>query len=141
MLTARPPGPRTAVRVILDTHASLSSDSQLVRTARETPVLVAVGRESSDANRVRLEEAGCEVLVCDGKTHADRLDELLAELGRRRWTNVMVEGGGRLLGSLLDARAIDEVHVFVAPKLIGGASAATAIGWPWDCRHVGGPAS
>ena len=39
----------------------------------------------------------------------------------------MVEGGGRLLGSLLDARAIDEVHVFVAPKLVGGASAATAV--------------
>ena len=38
-------------------------------------------------------------------------------------TNVLVEGGGRLLGSLLDARLIDEVHVFVAPKLLGGAEA------------------
>jgi diaminohydroxyphosphoribosylaminopyrimidine deaminase/5-amino-6-(5-phosphoribosylamino)uracil reductase len=127
LLTARPPGPRTATRVILDTQASLSSESQLVRTAKESPVLVAVGAESSAANRQRLSDAGCEVFVCAGPTHAARLDALLAEMGRRRWTNVLVEGGGRLLGTLLDAGRIDEVHVFIAPKLVGGASAATAV--------------
>jgi diaminohydroxyphosphoribosylaminopyrimidine deaminase / 5-amino-6-(5-phosphoribosylamino)uracil reductase len=127
LLTARPAGPRTAARVILDTQATLGSESQLVRTAGQSPVLVAVGAEAPAASCQRLRDAGCEVFVCNGKTHAARLDALLAELGRRRWTNVMVEGGGRLLGSLLDARAIDEVHVFIAPKLIGGASAATAV--------------
>jgi diaminohydroxyphosphoribosylaminopyrimidine deaminase/5-amino-6-(5-phosphoribosylamino)uracil reductase len=90
-------------------------------------VLVAVGTEAPAANCQRLRDAGCEVFVCDGQTQAARLDALLAALGRRRWTNVLVEGGGRLLGSLLDARAIDEVHVFIAPKLVGGASAATPL--------------
>jgi diaminohydroxyphosphoribosylaminopyrimidine deaminase / 5-amino-6-(5-phosphoribosylamino)uracil reductase len=127
LLTARPPGPRTAVRIVLDTRASLSSQSQLVRTAAETPVLVAVGQESSAADRARLGQAGCEVFVCEGSSHAARLDCLLAELGRRRLTNVLVEGGARVLGSLLDAGQIDEVHVFIAPKLFGGAAAATAI--------------
>jgi len=127
LLTARPPGPRTALRVVVDTRASLSSQSQLVRTAREVPVLVAVGPESSKANRRRLAEAGCEVLVCEGESHAARLDRLLLELGGRRMTNVLVEGGGQLLGSLLDAGAIDEVHVFLAPKLVGGGSAISPI--------------
>jgi len=127
LLTARPSGPRTALRVVLDTNASLSSDSQLVRTARETPVLVAVGSASSASDRKRLADAGCEVFVCEGQTHAQRLDALLGELGQRRLTNILVEGGGRLLGSLFDAHAIDEVHVFIAPKLIGGAAAGTAV--------------
>jgi len=127
LLTARPPDPRTAVRVVLDTQARLASESRLVGTARETPVLVAVGAASSAASRLRLSDAGCEVFVCEGQTPASRLDALLAELGRRRFTNVLVEGGGRLLGSLLDARQIDEVYVFVAPKLLGGATAATPI--------------
>jgi len=127
LLTARPTGSRTAARVILDTQGSLGSESQLVRTAGQSLVLVAVGKESSSANRQRLRDANCEVFVCDGETHAAQLDALLVELGRRRWTNAMVEGGGRLLGSLLDARAIDEVHVFIAPKLVGGALAATAV--------------
>jgi diaminohydroxyphosphoribosylaminopyrimidine deaminase / 5-amino-6-(5-phosphoribosylamino)uracil reductase len=127
LLTARPPGPRTAMRVVLDTKASLVEDSQLVRTANELPLLVAVGQESLSADRSRLQAAGCEVFVCGGETQAERLGALLAELGRRRLTNVLVEGGGRVLGSLLDMREIDEVHVFIAPKLVGGASAAAPV--------------
>ena len=53
---------------------------------------------------------------------------LLDELGRRRFTNVLVEGGSGVLGSFLDASAIDEVHVFVAPRLAGGAAALTPVG-------------
>lgn len=123
LLTARPPGPRTAVRVVLDSRATLGSESQLARTAREMPVLVAAGPEASASDRSRLCDRGCEVFVCEGATADARLEFLLAELGRRRMTNVLVEGGSRLLGSLLDARRIDEVHVFVAPKLLGGAQA------------------
>ena len=52
---------------------------------------------------------------------------LFDELGRRRMTNVLVEGGGRLLGSLFDARLIDEVHVFIGPKLAGGGEAPSPI--------------
>jgi diaminohydroxyphosphoribosylaminopyrimidine deaminase / 5-amino-6-(5-phosphoribosylamino)uracil reductase len=128
LLTARPPGARTALRVVLDTRATLGSESQLVGTAAETPVLVAVGAESARQERERLIAAGCEVLVCEGSTHAARFDALLAELGRRRMTNVLVEGGAQVLGMLFDDRRIDEVHVFIAPKLAGGAGAASPIG-------------
>ena len=127
LLTARPPGPRVALRVVADTHGSLPSAHQLVRTAREVPVLVAVGPEVAQADRQRLMDAGCEVFVGRAASYHERLDELLREFGRRRMTNVLVEGGGRLLGSLMDARRIDEVHVFIAAKLVGGAAARTAI--------------
>jgi diaminohydroxyphosphoribosylaminopyrimidine deaminase/5-amino-6-(5-phosphoribosylamino)uracil reductase len=53
---------------------------------------------------------------------------VLADLGRRRFTNVLVEGGAGLLGSVMDAGAADEFHVFIAPKLIGGAAAPAPIG-------------
>ena len=122
-LTARPPGPKTALRIVADTRASLPLTSRLVRTAGEKPVMVAVGPEVAAADCDRLRAAGCEVLVCDGPTPQSRLAALFDELGRRRMTNVLVEGGGRLLGSLFDARLIDEVHVFIAPKLAGGAEA------------------
>ena len=52
---------------------------------------------------------------------------LLDELGRRQMTNILVEGGGRLLGSLFDLQAVDEVHVFVAPVIAGGADAVSAV--------------
>ncbi len=123
LLTARPPGPRTAARVVVDRRASLRSGSQLLQTAREAPVLVAAGSDAPEADRLRLTAAGCEVLLCEGLTHQERIDSLLRELGRRRMTNVLVEGGAGLLGALLDACHIDEVHVFIAPKLFGGTEA------------------
>ncbi len=128
LLTAHPKGPRIATRIVVDSRATSGSDSQLVQTARETPLIVAVGPEASEADRRRLTEAGCEVLPCDGATRELRLEQLLDELGRRRMTNVLVEGGGTMLGSLFDAGHLDEVHVFIAPLLAGGEEAVSPLG-------------
>jgi diaminohydroxyphosphoribosylaminopyrimidine deaminase/5-amino-6-(5-phosphoribosylamino)uracil reductase len=127
-LTARPAGPRRAVRILVDSSACLSLKSQLIRTLDQAPLLIAVGRDA-DADRLRqLEVAGCELFPCSGLNHRERLASLLDELGRRQMTRVLVEGGARLFGSLLDLREIDEVHAFIAPKLIGGFQAPSPIG-------------
>jgi diaminohydroxyphosphoribosylaminopyrimidine deaminase / 5-amino-6-(5-phosphoribosylamino)uracil reductase len=127
-LTARPPGPRTAVRVVLDSRCRLAADSVLVKTAREVPTLVAATTEAPAERVAALQALGCEVLTApavDGRTD---VKALLADLGRRRFTNVLVEGGAGALGAFLDAGAIDEVHVFLAPSLAGGAAAQTPVG-------------
>jgi len=127
LLTARPAGPRQALRIVLDTAARLPVESRLVRTAREVPVLVAAG-PTAPADRVQaLREAGCEVWQATADHAGDRVRQLLAELGSRRLTNVLVEGGPKVLGSLADAGAIDEVWAFVAPTIIGGAVAPSPI--------------
>jgi diaminohydroxyphosphoribosylaminopyrimidine deaminase/5-amino-6-(5-phosphoribosylamino)uracil reductase len=128
LLTARPPGPRVATRVVLDSQASLSPMSQLVRTLDQAPLLVAAGAEVDLERAKRLTSVGCEFLQVAGDTPQLRLDTLLAELGRRRMTNVLVEGGAQVLGSLFDARLVDEVHVFIAPKIVGGLSAPSPVG-------------
>jgi diaminohydroxyphosphoribosylaminopyrimidine deaminase/5-amino-6-(5-phosphoribosylamino)uracil reductase len=128
LLTARPAGPRVASRIVVDSKAQLSWQSQLVRTATEVPVIVAVGPEANERNTVRLKQLGCEVLPLRAATRYERMLQLLDELGRRRMTNVLVEGGSQVLGGLFDAGQIDEVHVFIAPKLIGGSRAASPIG-------------
>jgi len=127
LLTARPSGPRQATRIVVDSRATLASESQLVRTAAEAPVLVAAGPSAAVADIRRLETAGCEVFVTSSPEPGERLETLLDELGRRRMTNVLVEGGAKLLGSCFDRRLIDEVHVFVAPKIAGGAAAPSAV--------------
>jgi diaminohydroxyphosphoribosylaminopyrimidine deaminase/5-amino-6-(5-phosphoribosylamino)uracil reductase len=135
LLTARPAGPRTAVRIVVDGEARLSAKSQLVQTVADAPVLVAALESASDANVNRLKNAGVEVLRVatqaagqGGKSHpVPDLTALFRELGRREMTNVLLEGGGRLLGSAFDARLIDAVHVFVAAKILGGAGAVTPI--------------
>jgi diaminohydroxyphosphoribosylaminopyrimidine deaminase/5-amino-6-(5-phosphoribosylamino)uracil reductase len=132
LLTARPAGPRSAgprtpLRIVLDRRASLADDSQLVRTASDVPVLIAAGTDATAADRQRLEAAGCEVFVLGAATPHGRVDQLLDELGRRRLTNVLVEGGATVLGSMFDHGQIDEVHVFIAPRLAGGAAAPSPL--------------
>jgi diaminohydroxyphosphoribosylaminopyrimidine deaminase/5-amino-6-(5-phosphoribosylamino)uracil reductase len=128
LLTARPPGARIATRIVLDSEAKLPLTGQLVRTARAAPLLVVVDRQAPAERRTKLTEAGAEVLVCTSESRGERLDRLWKELGRRRMTNVMVEGGSTLLGAIFDADQVDEVHVFIAPKLIGGTGAPSPLG-------------
>jgi diaminohydroxyphosphoribosylaminopyrimidine deaminase/5-amino-6-(5-phosphoribosylamino)uracil reductase len=113
---------------VCDSRACLSSHSQLVKTAAQVPTIVACGPEAAEKEMRRLAERGVEVLPFTAATQFERTLQLLDELGRRQMTNVLVEGGSQLLGTLLDARQIDEVHVFVAPKLVGGEQAISPIG-------------
>lgn len=133
LLTARPPGPRLATRIVVDSLARLSPDSQLARTASEAPVLVAVGPHADAEHCGRLSAAGCHIWTSAAEDPSQRLLDLLDELGHRQMTNVLVEGGGRLLGSLFDAGQIDEVHLFLAAKLAGGQDAPSPVGgWGID---------
>jgi len=127
LLTARPAGPRQPLRIVLDREARLPIESRLVHTAREVPVLVATG-PAAPTDRLRaLASAGCEIWQANAADPRDRLHELLTELGSRRLTNVLVEGGPTVLGSLADAHAIDEVWAFIAPTIIGGAASPSPI--------------
>jgi diaminohydroxyphosphoribosylaminopyrimidine deaminase/5-amino-6-(5-phosphoribosylamino)uracil reductase len=123
-LTARPAGPRVATRIVLDRRAMLPSTSKLVQTAAEAPVLVVAGQHASEEDQARLRAAGCEILLLESH---EPLHELLCELGKRRMTNVLVEGGATVLGALFDAGLVDEVLAFVAPKIVGGAAAKTPV--------------
>jgi diaminohydroxyphosphoribosylaminopyrimidine deaminase/5-amino-6-(5-phosphoribosylamino)uracil reductase len=134
LLTARPTDrtdrKRIATRIVVDSAASLALDSRLVQTANELPVLLAVSTGTPEATCRKLTEAGVEILRCLGDTHEVRLCALFDELGRREMTNVLVEGGSRMLGTLFSLGAVDEVHAFIAPKIAGGVSAPGPIGGP-----------
>src|SRR5262249_25918098 len=128
LLTARPPGPRTLLRVVLDSAARLPLGSRLVATARETSVLIAANMSAEEGKVEALRQLGCEGLRLPAQGQRPSVAALLDELGRRRMTNVLVEGGAAVLGSFLDARAVDAVHVFIAPRLAGGAGAKSPVG-------------
>ncbi len=126
LLTARPHGPRAATRIILDSSARLPLESQLARTARTAPVMAAVTGTAPGDRCTRLSSCGIEVLrlpTAGGPGIRVNLSALLEQLGRRQMTNILVEGGGQLLGAFSDAGLIDEYHVFIAPTLVGGAQA------------------
>lgn len=120
LLNARPAGPRIATRIVIDSSATLPLSSQLVQTAKQQPVLIAVGPLADTSKIQQLSEAGCEVLKFPQSEQNERLTALLTELGNRQMTNVLLEGGSQLLGSFFDLQLVDEAHVFISNKIVGG---------------------
>jgi diaminohydroxyphosphoribosylaminopyrimidine deaminase/5-amino-6-(5-phosphoribosylamino)uracil reductase len=54
------------------------------------------------------------------------LAAMLCELGRKEVTSVLIEGGGDILGQVLDRHLIDKVYIYAAPVLTGGPTIAFA---------------
>ncbi len=124
---------RVATRIVVDRHLKLPLESQLVRTAREVPVLVACESGVNASHRQQLAAAGVEVWATSTAEdsefdYAVFVRTLLAELSSRGMTNILVEGGAALLGNLFDQNLVDEQHVFVAPIIIGGTNAPSPVG-------------
>jgi len=134
-LTARPAGPRTALRVVVDRKLRLPIDAKLVQTAMESPVILAAGADADPEKLKRLKLAGVEVwqpaaissAESKGFSYSDFVRQFMAALSERGVTNVLVEGGGQLLGNLFDQDCVDEAMVFVSPKVIGGQDAIASV--------------
>jgi diaminohydroxyphosphoribosylaminopyrimidine deaminase/5-amino-6-(5-phosphoribosylamino)uracil reductase len=80
------------------------------------------------ARRQALEERGAEVVLRPSARGKVDLAAMLEDLGRREINEVHVEAGEKLNGSLLAAGLVDELLVYVAPRLIGSGRALAALG-------------
>ncbi|MBM4411443.1 MAG: bifunctional diaminohydroxyphosphoribosylaminopyrimidine deaminase/5-amino-6-(5-phosphoribosylamino)uracil reductase RibD [Chloroflexi bacterium] len=134
-LTARPEGTTEGahqpVRIVVDSRARTQPSARLFSESGG-PVLVATVAGAPRAWRKAIEERGGEVLVAPAETGADGvphvdLEALLVVLGQRGMLNVMVEGGGVLLGALFDRRLVDRLYAVIAPVIVGAASAPSAV--------------
>lgn len=115
---------RPLVRVVVEQFLRLSPESQLVQTSDEAPVIVFAGGEAKEGSPTALQSHGVEVI--SGGSVLD-LRSILNELGARSIQNVLVEGGPSLAALLLEASLVNRVTFFVAPMLIAGQNAPSAI--------------
>jgi len=113
------------LRVIVDSHLRTPPGAKVLQMPGST--LLATTENSEEVKASRLAAAGAEVLHLAPRDSLVDLGELLRELGRREVTSVLVEGGATLLGSLFDLGLVDKVVAFVAPLIIGGGKAPTAV--------------
>lgn len=131
LLTARGrgAGKRQPVRVVVDSTLRTPPTARVLvdRTSR---TLIATSTSANPVAARALEVAGAEVLAVASGEGGVALEPLLRELARREITSVLVEGGPRLSGSLVSERLLDRVVAFIAPLVIGGQSALSAIGGP-----------
>ncbi len=114
-------------RVVLDSQLRIPVESNLVRTAREISLVVytltpAMGREVKKLGA--LLDRGCKVLPVAEHEGRVKLSAVLADLGKRGVTDLLVEGGATVLKSFWEAGLADKVVVYIAPVIIGGEAGA-----------------
>ena len=128
-LTARDvDGPvRQPARVVFDSAARLPLRSALVRDAGEHRLIVLAAADAPPERVAALEAVGVEVARLPGGP-AQRVGAGLRALGERGIQSLLVEGGAELAGALVAADAVDRVAWFLAPTLIGGRDAPSALG-------------
>jgi len=121
-LTTRRPNRenRNPVRVILDAGAGLDTDRTVFRTPADAATWIAATEKRDYPQADDVLEIPC------GPGGVDMVG-LMQELGRRKITSVLIEGGGSTLASAFAAGIVDKVMFFVAPKIIGGRNAVSAV--------------
>ena len=126
MLNCRRPGAHQPLRIVVDSSLRISPDSQLVRTAREFPLLIAYAN-AADEKAALLQEMGAETICLpDDKGQVD-LKALMTFLGKRKIDSVLIEGGGQIHEAALQADIVNHVSAYIAPKLLGGRDARTPV--------------
>jgi len=113
---------RPRLRVVVDTDGRLPQTARLLR--EPGGVLWARSQGAPPA----FDTPGLEAIDLPRRKEGVDLEALVDELGRRGTTALLVEGGGRLLGSLFDLRLVDKVAAFIAPVVIGGEAAPGPVG-------------
>jgi diaminohydroxyphosphoribosylaminopyrimidine deaminase/5-amino-6-(5-phosphoribosylamino)uracil reductase len=116
---------RPLVRVVIEQYLRVSSESQLAQTTDAAPVIIFASGDSEPDSLDALQARGVEVIM---QSSALDLSSVLEELGKRSIQSVLVEGGPFLAGLLLDATLVNKVTFFIAPMIIGGQDAPSAIG-------------
>jgi diaminohydroxyphosphoribosylaminopyrimidine deaminase/5-amino-6-(5-phosphoribosylamino)uracil reductase len=129
-LTVRDAPGQSPLRVVLDTKLRIPVATRLVQTAREVPTWVVCTTDAPSSAEHELVERGVEVLRAPPSAEG-RIDPLAALrlLAARGIVTVMVEGGAELAGSILAGTAVDELHCFIAPILLGPRGRPGAVDW------------
>jgi diaminohydroxyphosphoribosylaminopyrimidine deaminase / 5-amino-6-(5-phosphoribosylamino)uracil reductase len=120
-LTARVPGGRDPIRIIIDTHLRTPSEAQLLPAQTGPRTILACSAHAPAEREATLVARGAEVWRLP--THDNgRLDlhALTAPLAEAGITSVLVEGGGELHAYMLERGLADELVIYIAPKIVGG---------------------
>ena len=111
---------RNPIRIVCDKNLRLPLESNLVKTANEVPTIIACSNQVTDEAAGRFQERGITLIRCPLKKDEIDLTFLMKRLGEMEIDGILLEGGSTLNASMLEAGLVNEVHLFIAPMILGG---------------------
>lgn len=135
MLNCRIEGGRNPVRIVCDSYLNIPLDCNLVSTAKDIRTIVATIMPDETEARYRkhiqkensLCDKGVEIIHVETLDSKVNLNDLMIKLGELGIDGILLEGGGTLNYSALNAGIVNEVQVYIAPKIFGGSEAISPV--------------
>ena len=124
LLTVRYVKGNNPIRVILDSKGSLSTKSNVIKTAKNIPTILVVS-ENAPRNVKKFTAKGVQVIRC-GKKKID-IKKLLKILGKKGIKKIVVEGGGITNWYFFKEKLVDEIVVTITPYILGGSTAVSLV--------------
>ncbi len=125
LLNPRPCGHRTPARILLDGRGRTPVTQKLAQSTAEGPVVLITSNLAPISWRRAWRAKGVEILVA-----TDTLGALQELAQSRHWTEILLEGGAQILGAAFARGMVNEAHVFLGAKILGGVGAPGPIGSP-----------
>ena len=125
LLTVRFAKGKNPIRIILDSKGSISRKSQILQTSNKIPTIIAVSRNISKSNLMKLHDFPVDVIIV-GKNSIN-ISLLLKKLFDKKIKTVLVEGGGTINWEFVHKNLFDELIITLSPFLVGGTDAVSVI--------------
>lgn len=121
-------GPHHPLRVVLDSNLRLPSTARMLQPDTPGETLIYTAQPVDSERAQALSDAGVEIVSLPDPDGRVDLAAMLADLGQRGINDLLIEGGGEVLGALFDHGLIDHAMVFIAPVIVGGAESPSPVG-------------
>jgi len=113
-------------KIVLDGSAKIPLDSHILSFEPQNTIVVVT--KSANAKKIgAIKKTGADVIVQPTSKDIVDLDLLMIELGSRKITSILLEGGGKISASAVSAEIVDKLMYIISSKIIGGADAPTPI--------------
>lgn len=124
-LTAREAGAKKQpLPVVLTSRMDLPPDAKVFK--HPAGCVVAASQKSASSKRKELAAKGVKILTLPLKKGLIDWDALFGELASMRITSCLIEGGGEVFGSAIEAGVVNKITAYIAPMIIGGDTAPGA---------------
>ena len=115
-------------RLVVDSAARISLDAKILNLDSKSDTYIAVTEAASDEKLRKLEDYGAKIIMTKSKDGKVDLEELWKELGFLGMDSILIEAGEQLNAALLEAKLVNKIRAYIAPKIIGGTNAKSPIG-------------
>lgn len=125
LLTVRYSKGKNPIRIILDSHGTISNKSKILQTSNKVKTIIVVTKKITKKNLQKLKKFSVEIIIV-GENQVN-IKSLIKILSKRKIKTILLEGGGTINWEFIKNNLVDEFFITITPFILGGKDAITLV--------------